>query len=131
MRKKARVCVREREREASFENTWIHVFLFRTSLNILSIINPIVANNGHYEERKPRGYVTYSLCIYNPPPKKTLYTYIVTHIIHYTLVVHRYILYVKLKLINETDLVDVYRIEDGLCKPVKISVLPRMCDKSE
>lgn len=60
------------------------------------------------------GNVTYSLCIYTPPqspppppPKKTLYTYIVTHIIHYTLVVHRYILYVKLKLINETDLVDV------------------------
>lgn len=52
-------------------------------------------------------------------PKKTLYTYIVTHIIHYTLVVHRYILYVKLKLINETDLVDVYRIEEGLYKPVK------------
>lgn len=44
----------EKEREASFENTWIHVFFFRTSLNILSIINPIVANNGHYEERENR-----------------------------------------------------------------------------
>lgn len=53
----------------------------------------------------------------SPSPKMTLYAYIVTHIIHYTLVVHRYILYVKLRLINETDLVDVYRIEEGLCNP--------------
>lgn len=62
---------------------------------------PIVANNGHYDG-EPRGYVTYSLhCIY-PSPDDPREIYLCIHSyaahIHYTSVVHRYILYVKLKL---------------------------------
>ena len=62
---------------------------------------------------------------------KTLYyAYSKKHTyIRYTLVVHRYILYVKLKLINETDLIDVYRIRKTTQS--LNNRLSRMRDKSE
>lgn len=78
---------RGRERERQVLRIRGYTFFFRTSLNILSIINPIVANNGHYEERKPRGYVTYSLCIYtplNPPQEDLVYIYSNTYYTLYT-----------------------------------------------
>ena len=51
--------VEKASERVSEERKWAgkfwHVFFFERVFNILSIINPIVANNGHYEERKPRG----------------------------------------------------------------------------
>ena len=53
------------------------------------------------------------------PPEKTLYAYSNTYI-HYTLVVHRYILYVKLKLINwEQIIVDGTDIEDDATRKIE------------